>query len=125
MIQCHVIVKVFLPTWTRCLCCKIHGWHVCIQHISKQFPVVGSPILFPKFSFLKAVDDSLIEPDIECWDYSFVKNIAGQGQIYIRVHKNLKVTGDPLDHESDSEDNEIHFLFVAAYKKRRSIKAKQ
>ena len=85
-----------------------------IQH-SKQFPVVGSSIPFPKFSFLKAVDDLLIEPDIECWDYSTVKHIVGQGQIYIRVHKKLKVKGDLLDEDSDSEHSEIHFPSVAAY----------
>ena len=38
--------------------------HDIIQHISKQFPVVGSSILFPMVSVLKAVNDSLIEPDI-------------------------------------------------------------
>ena len=46
-----------------------------IQHTSKQFPVVGSSILLPKFSFF------FFEPDIECWDYSAVKHIAGQGPI--------------------------------------------
>ena len=78
-----------------------------IQHISKQFPVV-----------LKAVDDSLIEPDIECCDYSTVKYIADQGPIYIRVHKKLKVEGDLFDDDSDSEDSEINFPSVAAYRKK-------
>ena len=72
-----------------------------IQHMNKQFPYVGSLILFPKFSFLKPVDDSLIEPDIKCWDYSTVKHIAGQGPIHIRVHKKLKVKGDLIDDNSD------------------------
>ena len=58
---------------------------------------MGSSILFPKFSFLKVVNDSLIEPNIECWGYSTVKHIAGQGPIYIRVHKKLKVKGDLFD----------------------------
>ena len=94
-----------------------------IQHISKQFPVVESSILFPKFSFLKAVYDSLIVPDIECWDYSTVKYIADQGPIYVRAHKKLKVKGDLLDNDSDSEDSEIHFPSVAAYKKESLLKA--
>ena len=94
-----------------------------IQHVSKQFPVVESSILFPKFSFSKAVYDSQIEPDIKCWDYSTVKHIAGQGPIYVRVHKKLKVKGDLLDDDSDSEDNEIHFPSVAAYKKEGLLKA--
>ena len=94
-----------------------------IQNISKQFPVVESSILFPKFSFSKAVYDLLIEPDIECWDYSTVKHIAGQGPIYVRVHKKSKVKGDLLDDDSDPEDNEIHFPSVAAYKKEGLLKA--
>ena len=90
-----------------------------IQHISKQFPVVESSILFSKFSFLKAVDDLLIEPDIECWDYSTVRHVAIQGSIY----KKLKFKGDLFDDDSDSEDNEIHFPSVAAYKKEGLLKS--
>ena len=91
--------------------------HDIIQY-NKKFTVVGSPILFPNFSFLKAVNDPLIEPDIQCWDYYTVKHIAGQGPIYISVHKKLKVKGHLLvDDDSDSEDNEIHFPSVPVCKK--------
>lgn len=36
-----------------------------IQYIWKQLPVVGSTTFSPMFSFLKAVDNLLIEPDTE------------------------------------------------------------
>ena len=94
-----------------------------IQHISKQLSVVGSTFFFLKFSFLKVVDDLLIKPDIESWDYSTVKHIAGQGPIYIRVHKKLKAKGDLLHDDYDYKDNEIHFPSVAPYKKESSVKS--
>ena len=38
--------------------------------------------------------------------------------IYVRVHKKLKIKGDLLGDDSDSEDNEIHFPSVASYKRK-------
>ena len=84
-----------------------------IQYHCKQLPVVGSTTFSPMFSFLKAVDNLLIEPDTESQRHSTVKYIAGQGQIYIRIHKKLKAKGDLLEDDYDYKDNEIHIPPVA------------
>ena len=84
----------------------------------KNFQLLDHQFSSQIFLFLKAVNDPLIEPDIQCWDYYTVKHIAGQGPIYISVHKKLKVKGHLLvDDDSDSEDNEIHFPSVPVCKK--------
>ena len=77
LIQCHAEAKGSF-FYQRIVACVVKFTSDMlkddiIQHMNKQFPYVVSLILFPKFSFLKPVDDSLIEPDIECWDYSTVK----------------------------------------------------
>ena len=61
------------------------------------------------FTFLKAVDDSLIAPDIENWDYAVLKHVTGQGPIYIRSIRKIKVKdilcdGDLSEESADDEE---------------------
>ena len=117
LIRCHKEVKEFCYQHRLVACAMKFTSGMLeddiIQYICKQLPVVGSTTFSQTFSFLKAVDDLLIERDTESQRYSTVKYIAGQGQIYIRIHKKLKAEGDLLEDDYDYEDNEIHIPSVA------------
>ena len=49
--------------------------------IASSFPQFS---IFPDFVFLKVVDDTLIQPKVEEWNYKTLKHVAGQGPIYVR-----------------------------------------
>ena len=58
---------------------------------------------FLDYEFMKAVDETLVCPNIETWDYAILKHVTGQGPLYIRSKLNLKIK-DILEEEEQIED---------------------
>ena len=56
----------------------------------------------PDFAFVKAVDERLVSPSVDLWDYFTLKYIIGQGPIYVRsVSKNNDNVGNCLSSDDD------------------------
>ena len=43
------------------------------------------------FEFLKAIGDKFIVPQVDNWDYATMRHVCGQGPLYIRSKKKLKM----------------------------------
>ena len=80
------------------------------QEISCRFSQFNQ-LLFPEFEFLKAIDDCLVQPNVEEWDFKTLKHMFGQGPIYIRSINKIKTKYEliapcSLDElNEDSDDN--------------------
>ena len=70
--------------------------------IANSFPQFS---IFPDFAFLKVVDDTLIEPKVEEWNYKTLKQVAGQGPIYVRSNTRLQLCDKQSDASIYDEDS--------------------
>ena len=60
----------------------------------------------PDFEFMKAVDESLVSPSVDLWDFLTLKHVIGQGPIYIRsVSKSSGNIGNCLSNDDDDDDD--------------------
>ena len=62
----------------------------------------------PDFEFMKAVDESLVSPSVDLWDFLTLKHVIGQGSIYIRsVSKNNGSIGNCFSNDDDDDDDDL------------------
>ena len=65
----------------------------------------------PDFEFVKAVDESLVIPSVDLWDFLTLKHVIGQGPIYIRsVSKSNDNIGNCLSNDDDDDDLKDYVL---------------
>ena len=65
----------------------------------------------PDFEFVKAVDESLVSPSVDLWDFLTLKHVIGQGPIYIRsVSKSSGNIGNCLSNDDDDDDLKDYVL---------------
>ena len=56
----------------------------------------------PDFEFVKAVDERLVSPSVDLWDFFNLKYIIGQGPTYVRsVSKSNDNVGNCLSNDDD------------------------
>ena len=60
----------------------------------------------PDFEFMKAVDESLVSPSVDLWDFLTLKHVIGQGPIHIRSEsKNNGSIGNCFSNDDDDDDD--------------------
>ena len=57
----------------------------------------------PDFEFVKAVDESLVSPSVDLWDFLTLKHVIGQVPIYIRSVK----SNDNIGNCSSNDDDDL------------------
>ena len=58
----------------------------------------------PDFEFVKAVEESLVSPSVDLWDFLTLKHVIGQGPICIRsVSKNNDIIGNCYSKDDDND----------------------
>ena len=77
----------------------------------------------PDFEFVKAVDASWVSPSVHLWDFLTLKDVTGQGPIYITsVSKNNDNIDNYLSNDDDDDDDDDDDLkdYVLTTKKENS-----